>query len=72
MSEHELILSDLDFGDDLRLLVCHQCNRSLSVEATENGAFVWTTLKLINQGDFFALHWFSSPGLKMTVMESVK
>jgi len=57
---HGMHLSNLDFGDNLKIIVCHQCNRSMSVEAGENGAFLWNTLKVVNQGDFYALHQFSS------------
>ena len=57
---HSMRLSDLDFGDSLKIIVCHQCNRSISVEADENGALVWKTLKVVNQGDFYALHQFST------------
>ncbi len=66
MTYHTLTLSDLDFGDNLRLLVCHQCGRSVSVEADESGALLWGTMTVLNQGDFWALHWYTD-GLEMSV-----
>jgi hypothetical protein len=67
MTYHALHLSALDFGDSLRLLVCHDCGRSLSVEANEDGALMWRTLKVVNQGDFYALHRYGTGGIEMTV-----
>ncbi len=61
-NHHRMHLSDLDFGDSLKIIVCHQCNRSMSVEADENGALMWKTLKIVNQGDFYSLHQFFTPG----------
>jgi exo-beta-1,3-glucanase (GH17 family) len=55
-----MYLSELDFGDNLRIIVCPQCSRSISVESAENGALMWNTMQVINQGDFFALHNFST------------
>lgn len=57
---HALHLSDLDFGDNLKIIVCHECDRSIAVEADENGAFMWKTMQIVNQGDFYALHQFST------------
>ena len=55
---HGMHLSDMDFGDNLKTIVCHQCGRSISVEADENGALMWKTLKIVNQGDYYAQHQF--------------
>jgi len=59
MEYHNLTLSNMDFGDDLKILVCHQCAKSVAVEATEQGIPLWETMKVINQGDFFSLHAYS-------------
>lgn len=58
MTDHELYLSPLHTSDNLKLLICHQCGRSLSIETTKTGALNWPTLKLIHQGNFFAIHHF--------------
>jgi len=59
---HGMHLSDLDFGDDLKIFVCHQCGRSISVKASEDGELMWETLNIVSQGDFYALHQFFTSG----------
>jgi len=67
MTYHIMNLSDIDFNDSIRIITCHDCGRSLSVKADENGHLDWQTLKVIGQGDFNALHKFGSTGLELSV-----
>ena len=57
---HNMHLSNLDFGDNMKIIVCHQCDRSIAVEADENGVFIWKTMQVVNQGNFYAMHRFST------------
>lgn len=57
---HDLQMSDFDFGDNIKTIVCYECGRSISVEADENGVILWKTMKITRQGDFFALHKFAT------------
>ncbi len=57
---HKLRLTKLDLGEGHRAVVCHECDRVLSVQVTENGVILMPTLKLIRQGNFFGMHQFST------------
>ena len=56
-----------NFNDNLKIIVCHECGRSLSFDSDENGNLVPGSMKVISQGDFFAIHTFGSPGLSLSV-----
>ncbi len=64
---HTLHLSPIDFKDKIRIIACHDCGRSLSIEADAKGHLLWETMKVINQGDFEALHTFGTTGLELSV-----
>jgi len=49
----------------MRILVCYECGRSMSVESTKNGAMLWATREVINQGDFHILHEYATPGIDL-------
>ena len=56
---HKLQLSDnRAFGDNLKFLECSQCSRKMAVEIDRNGILLLETVKVINQGNIFALHKF--------------
>ena len=67
MKYHKLHLSETDYGDDLRILVCYECSRSVSVKSTKSGAMLWATREVINQGDFYVLHEYATPGMELTI-----
>ena len=56
--QHEMRLSDLDFGDDLLIIVCDICGRSLSFDSDKKGIWVPESMKIINEGDYDAGHTF--------------
>ena len=61
---HTMRLSEIDFGDDIKLLICDQCGRSVSYDTDDNGRFI---VKVVNQGDFNASHQFAQDGVSIDV-----
>ena len=61
---HVMRLSKIDFGDDIKLLICDQCGRSVLYDTDENGGVL---MEIVNQGDFFAQHNFTEDGLSIEV-----
>ncbi len=46
---HELTEASQQYGDGIRVYVCHQCGWSVALLCDGR-------LKIVNQGDFYALH----------------
>ena len=73
INNHVLHLSKLDFGDNLRTIVCHDCGRSISIETDDNGFFKGETLKIESKGDPYATHNFSitPEGISLSISSTV-
>lgn len=72
-NHHEMRQATLDFGDNLVLIVCDICGRSISFDSDDKGNLVPESLKFLNQGDLYVTHSFfpGGPGFTMSVMTEV-
>ena len=59
-THHGIRLSNLDFGDSLKIFVCDICGYSVSFHADENGNLLPESLQRGNPGNFNASHGFST------------